>query len=53
MAEVHRILLFGSQITTGGAQRVLLDQADWFQSRGFAVSAVFYYDKDEIGRAHV
>ena len=48
MAEVHRILLFGSQITTGGAQRVLLDQADWFQSRGFAVSAVFYYDKDGL-----
>lgn len=48
MAEVHRILLFGSQITTGGAQRVLLDQAEGFHSRGFAVSAAFYYDKDGL-----
>ena len=29
-----RIILFGSQITTGGAQRVLLDQAQWFRDHG-------------------
>ncbi len=43
-----KILLFGSQITIGGAQRVLLDQADWFQSQGHKVSAAFYYDKDDL-----
>ena len=43
-----RILLFGSQITTGGAQRVLLDQAGWFYDRGYPVQAVFYYDKDGL-----
>ena len=43
-----RILLFGSQITTGGAQRVLLDQAGWFHDRGYPVQVVFYYDKDGL-----
>lgn len=42
------ILLFGSQITTGGAQRVLLDQASKFIEAGDQVQAVFYYDKDEL-----
>lgn len=40
------ILFFGSQITTGGAQRVLLDQAAWFHQQGYRVKALFYYDKD-------
>lgn len=43
-----KILLFGSQITIGGAQRVLLDQADWFHSQGHSVLVVFYYDKDGL-----
>lgn len=43
-----RILLFGSQMTTGGAQRVLLDQAGWFQDHGCPVQVVFYYDKDGV-----
>lgn len=41
-----RILLFGSQVTTGGAQRVLLDQASYFTAQGCSVRVVFYYDKD-------
>lgn len=41
-----RILLFGSQVTTGGAQRVLLDQAAYFSAQGHSVRVVFYYDKD-------
>lgn len=45
---LSRILLFGSQITVGGAQKVLLDQAQWFHDRGYAVSVVFYYDKDGL-----
>ena len=43
-----RIVLFGSQITTGGAQRVLLDQAQWFWDQGYDVKAVFFYDKDGL-----
>jgi len=45
---MRRIVLFGSQITTGGAQRVLLDQASWFFDRGYDVQAVFFYDKDGL-----
>lgn len=43
-----RIVFFGSQITTGGAQRVLLDQAQWFQENGWKVHVVFFYDKDGL-----
>ena len=44
--SMKRIFLFGSQITVGGAQRVLLDQADCFCDHGYDVRAVFFYDKD-------
>ncbi len=47
---MKRIVLFGSQITVGGAQRVLLDQAEWFWNRGYDVQAVFFYDKDGLAR---
>jgi glycosyltransferase involved in cell wall biosynthesis len=46
MQNEHRIIFFGSQITTGGAQRVLLDQASWFHAKGWRVLVIFYYDKD-------
>lgn len=45
---MKRIFLFGSQITVGGAQRVLLDQAQWFWNQGYDVHAVFFYDKDGL-----
>lgn len=45
---MKRIVLFGSQITLGGAQRVLLDQAQWFWDKGWDVQAVFFYDKDGL-----
>lgn len=45
---MKRIVLFGSQITLGGAQRVLLDQAEWFWNQGYDVQAVFFYDKDGL-----
>lgn len=35
-------------MTVGGAQRVLLDQADWFHRRGQAVTAAFFYDRDGL-----
>ncbi len=40
------ILLLGTQITVGGAQRVLLTQAEWFHASGYSVTAAFFYDKD-------
>jgi glycosyltransferase involved in cell wall biosynthesis len=42
------ILLFGTQIATGGAQRVLLDQARWFFEQGHKVIVVFLYDKENL-----
>lgn len=44
----RKIVLFGSQITVGGAQAVLLAQAGWFQAHGYEVHAVFFYDKDGL-----
>lgn len=48
MNSMKRIFFFGSQITVGGAQRVLLDQARWFHDHGYEVQAVFFYDKDGL-----
>jgi len=33
---------------TGGAQRVLLDQAAWFHQQGYRVTAAFLYDKEGL-----
>jgi glycosyltransferase involved in cell wall biosynthesis len=35
-------------MATGGAQRVLLDQARWFHSHGHHVVAAFFYDKENL-----
>ncbi len=43
-----RLLFLGSQMTTGGAQRVLLMLAGWFHKQGYPVTAVFLYDKDGL-----
>ena len=49
MSNQHlSILLVGTQIATGGAQKVLLDQAQWFRQRGHKVSTVFFYDRDNL-----
>jgi glycosyltransferase involved in cell wall biosynthesis len=42
------ILLLGSQMATGGAQRVLLDQALWFHENGHKVTVIFLYDKEGL-----
>lgn len=42
------ILFVGSQMEVAGAQRVLLSQARWFHERGYKVSAVFFYDKENL-----
>ena len=35
-------------MAVGGAQRVMLDQADWFHSHGHRVVAAFFYDRDGL-----
>ena len=45
---MKKIVFFGSQMTVGGAQRVLLDQAEWFRKQGWDVQTVFFYDKDGL-----
>jgi glycosyltransferase involved in cell wall biosynthesis len=45
---ISSILFLGSQMTVGGAQRVLFNQAEWFHKKGFAVKAAFFYDKDNL-----
>jgi glycosyltransferase involved in cell wall biosynthesis len=45
---VSKILFLGSQMTVGGAQRVLLDQAAWFYENGCQVTAAFFYDKEDL-----
>lgn len=42
------ILLLGTQMATGGAQRVLLDQARWFHEHGHKVFIIFLYDKEGL-----
>lgn len=42
------ILLLGTQMATGGAQKVLLDQAGWFHQHGYKAFAVFIYDKEGL-----
>lgn len=43
-----KIFLVGTQMATGGAQKVLLDQAGWFHAQGHKVFAVFFYDKENL-----
>lgn len=43
-----RILLLGTQMAIGGAQKMLLDQARWFHECGHKVSVVFLYDKEGL-----
>ena len=42
------ILLIGTQMAIGGAQRGLLDQARWFKSQGCQVTVAFFYDKERL-----
>lgn len=50
MLKSFSVLLIGTQMTTGGAQRGLLDQARCFQMRGCRVLVLFLYDKDGLHR---
>lgn len=46
--ERGAILFLGSQMATGGAQRVLLCQAQWFHQQGYRVETAFLYDRDGL-----
>lgn len=46
--QTFSILLLGTQMATGGAQKGLLDQAHWFHSHGCNVTAAFFYDKENL-----
>ncbi|MBI9047331.1 MAG: glycosyltransferase family 4 protein [Anaerolineaceae bacterium] len=39
------MLLLGTQMEIGGAQKILLEQAAWFHHKGLKVFVVFIYDK--------
>ncbi len=45
-----KILLLGTQMQMGGAQKVLFTQANWFHNRGHEVVTAFLYDKKNIAR---
>lgn len=47
-APSYSILLLGTQMATGGAQKLLLEQAAWFEAHGHRVRAVFFYDRDGL-----
>lgn len=44
----YSIVLLGTQMAVGGAQKLLLEQAFWFRSHGHKVIAVFFYDRDSL-----
>lgn len=43
-----KMFFVGTQMATGGAQKVLLDQAGWFHAHGHKVTAVFFYDRENL-----
>ena len=47
-SKYFSILLIGTQMAIGGAQRGLLDQARWFKSQGCKVTVAFFYDKEHL-----
>jgi glycosyltransferase involved in cell wall biosynthesis len=42
------ILILGTQMRMGGAQRVMLDLGHWFHGKGYPVKLAFFYDKDGL-----
>ena len=42
------IVLLGTQMAVGGAQKLLLEQALWFQQHGHKVTVLFFYDRDNL-----
>jgi glycosyltransferase involved in cell wall biosynthesis len=46
--EKFSILLIGTQMAIGGAQRGLFDQARWFHSHDCNTTVAFFYDKEGL-----
>ncbi|MCK6584097.1 MAG: glycosyltransferase family 4 protein [Anaerolineales bacterium] len=44
----YSIVLLGTQMAVGGAQKLLLEQALWFQQHGHKVTVLFFYDRDNL-----
>ncbi|MFN8435223.1 MAG: glycosyltransferase family 4 protein [Anaerolineales bacterium] len=44
----YSIILLGTQMAVGGAQKLLLEQALWFQQNGHKVTVLFFYDRDNL-----
>ncbi len=44
----YSIILLGTQMAVGGAQKLLLEQALWFQAHGYKVTVLFFYDRDNL-----
>ena len=44
----YSIVLLGTQMAVGGAQKLLLEQALWFQQHGNRVTVLFFYDRDNL-----
>lgn len=42
------IIFLGTQMAVGGAQKLLLEQALWFQQHGHKVTVLFFYDRDNL-----
>jgi glycosyltransferase involved in cell wall biosynthesis len=42
------LLFLGSKLAVGGAQRILLTQAQWFHNRGIEVVVAFFYDQERM-----
>lgn len=48
MEKRPSILFIGTQIATGGAQKLLLELGEWLSSQGYDVTVVFFYDRDNL-----
>lgn len=48
MEKKISILFIGTQIATGGAQKLLLELGEWLSSQGYDVTTVFFYDRDNL-----
>lgn len=44
----YSIVFLGTQMAVGGAQKLLLEQALWFQARGHKTTVLFFYDRDNL-----
>ena len=47
-SEQLSLLLIGSQMAIGGAQKGLFDQARWFATHGCKVTVAFFYDREGL-----